>query len=154
MRKALTALALILLIASMASARTRGLRDFSSLFGALQRGESVRVVVDYGRCELTVDGESAEAPEAVGGMTVDAWEYFAPGVVGNAQGYVAFSEQKLIGIRGFVYNYVRFRVYADETVEIRAQYLNPQSFEVTMDEVFRTRIAHGREGAASFYHER
>lgn len=150
MRRPFIALLILLTLVPLASARTRSLKSFDALMAALKRGESVRVVVDYGRCALMMDGEEVESVDAVGGMPIEAWEHFAAGVIGNDEAYLAFSENKLIGIRGFVYNYARFRVYADGAVRIRAQYLKPADFEIVMDEEFVTSIG----DAANFYIQR
>jgi len=112
----------------------------------------VRLVIDYGRCALSVDGDTVPAPSAIGVVAIEACEFFAAGSIGNDQEYFAFSHTTLINRRGFVYNYVKFRVDADGTVTARAMYLEPDDYEVTMDEEFSTRIDDGKgAGAAAFF---
>ena len=124
------------------------LDDYTELRDALFTGGEVRVVADYAACEMILDGEPVgPGPEAVGGLTIGAFEYFAPGVVGNELGYLSFSHSQLIAHRDYVLNYVRFRVYEDGGVEITARYLDPQSYEVLMDEGFITELGE----AVAFY---
>jgi len=67
-----------------AAAEAKRLLSFEALMGALQEGCDVRMVVDYGGCELYVGGEKADSsPQAVGGMPLDVFEYFSPGLFGT-----------------------------------------------------------------------
>lgn len=146
---------LLLLTAVPVLAGPRQLTDFDALMGALRSGHAVRVVVDYGRCELIADNQPTAAPEAVGGMVVDVWEYFAAGSIGNERAFVAFSHASLIqhARRGMVINHVKFRVMDDGKVTISARYLDPVTYEVTMFQNLFTTIAHGDEGAAVFFRQ-
>jgi hypothetical protein len=42
----------------------------------------------------------------------------------------------LAGFNGYLYNYVKLRIYEDNTVEITARYLTIDKLEVQMDETF------------------
>lgn len=56
---------------------------------------------------------------------------------------------------GAVLNYVKIRVNEDETVTLTTRYLAPVSYDVLMDETFRTYINNNQnKGAAFFYAER
>lgn len=136
-----------------AAAEAKRLLSFEALMGALQEGCDVRMVVDYGGCDLYVGGEKADSsPQAVGGMPLDVFEYFSPGLFGNERGFLAFSHRSFISLRGrYVYNYVKVRVFDDGSVEINAQYLNPGTLDAEMDETFKTAIYDGSKGAAAFF---
>ena len=129
------------------------LHSFGELAATLHDGHEVRAVFDYHACTLVSEkGDIGEpGPEAIGGMALRSWELFAPGVVHNPQAFVAASETHLIRhpTRGFVQNYVKVKVFADDSVEVNAAYLDPKSLRVVMDETFRCTIDHG----ASFYVE-
>ncbi len=153
MRRFASAAVLLALIATTALAGPRQLEDFTALMDALRTGHAVRVVADYGRCDLIADNEPEESPEAVGGMTVDTWEWFAKGAVYNELEFVVFSHASIIEHprQGMVTNHVKFKVYEDGKVVISARYLKGPEFEETMFEKFFTTIAHGEEGAAAFF---
>jgi hypothetical protein len=120
------------------------LKDFGALMEALEAGRTVRAVFYYGKCELS----GAAGPDAIGGMEVGTYEYFAPGVVGNAKAYLATSENKLIHMQsGKVYNYVKARLEDGGSVTITAQYLDPTTFAVKMDEKFACEIDDGSKTA-------
>ncbi len=137
----------------VSAASSEMLASFDELMDSLKKGNEVRMVVDYGKCDLYVDGEKVEkSPEAVGGMPIDVFEYFAPGLFGNEQGFLAFSHNSFINIRErYRYNYVKVKVYDDGVVEINARYLVPGSNETVMNETFKTVISDGKKGAASFF---
>ncbi|MBN1326733.1 MAG: hypothetical protein JW996_02155 [Candidatus Cloacimonetes bacterium] len=131
---------------------TEQLTDFSELITALKQGEIVRVVVDYGQCQLISGNEEKDAPQATGGMTIDVFEYFAPHTLGNQRAFLVFSHSSLINYGGFIYNYVKFKIYDDDSVKITAQYVSTTDFEIEMDENFFSKINNGKDqGAVYFY---
>ena len=143
-----------LFLLNVAAAQTTQLNNFDELMTALNTGESVRAVIHYGKCELIIDSVSVEAPDAVGGMEFQTFEYFARMSIRNEKAYVTTSETVLIGhpYYGYVYNYAKLRIYEDNFVQIIARYLDPKSYEVKMDETFTTIINDGNnEGAIYLY---
>jgi hypothetical protein len=133
------------------------LRSFDQVLSALKSGRSVKAVFRYKDCLLIIDGQEIEkVPDAIGGMEIDTWEYFAPGSIGNAKGYIASSHKILIQHprHGFVYNNVKVNIYQDNEVKIIAKYLTPTAYEIKMDESFHTQINDGTKGAAYFYTEK
>ena len=141
-------------IGSSAFAQGELLDSFDSLIEALKSGKEVRMVVDYGDSRLIAGNKEEVAPRATGGMVVDTWEYFAENTIYNDQAFVVFSESKLIANprgEGYVYNYVKIRVNADDSVRLIARYLQPLTLETLMDESFYTTVFDGSSGAAKFY---
>lgn len=139
---------------SAAMAAPRRLNDFASLMRALNSGHTVNVVIDYGKTTLLIDGKEQPAPKAIGGMAFTPWEFFEKGVVRNDKAYVVSSETHLIAHPryGYVNNYVRLRVYEDQSVEITARYLTVPANEVVMDETFRGKISNGKDkNGVSFF---
>ncbi len=135
-------------------AKPTQLKNFEDLMDALKEGRSVRVVAEYGKCKLISGNDEKTAPNAIGGMGVDVWEYFAPMSIGNPTAFVVFSQTKLINYGGYIYNYAKFRVGDDNKVKITAQYANANDFDVEMDENFFSEINDGKnEGAVYFYAE-
>jgi hypothetical protein len=119
------------------------LPDFERLMEALEAGAEVSLVLHYARC--TLDG-AGPGPDAIGGMTVDPWEYFAPGVVYNPLAYVSTSESALILLQNdHLINYVKVRAYEDGTVGVVAEYLDPVTYAVEMHEEFDCEMADGPE---------
>ena len=143
-----------LLVVGTLQAAPKRLTDYAGLMNALKSGHDVSMIAEYGKMTLEIDGQQEKAPDAIGGMTLHAWEEFAAGVVGNKHPYVAFSHTTLIAHprHGHVYNYVRARVYQDNSVEITARYLMPTDYKIVMDETFKGRISNGRDdNAISFF---
>ena len=135
-------------------AQTTQLKNFDEFWDELKTGEAIHAVIHYGETKLIIDGNEEAAPNAIGGMELNTWEYFAKGTVRNEKAYVSSSETVLIGhpFYGYVYNYAKLRIYEDNSVQIIARYLDPKSFEVKMDETFYSTINNGNgEGAVYFY---
>lgn len=128
------------------------LKTFDAFLGALKSGRTVKAVIHYAQCRLTIDGKDEKAPDAVGGMEFRTFEYFAPGAVKNPKGFVSASETVLISHPryGYVQNYVKVRIYEDHAVEIIARYLDPKTLKVVMDETFTGEINDGMNGQGVF----
>ena len=122
---------------------------FADLLAVLKGGGRVRAVFDYTRCDLA----GKPGPNAIGAMSLDTFEWFGPKVVGNPKAYIGASENHLIGLQsGFVYDYVRTRIFEDGKVAIDVQYLDPQTFTISVDETFTCTISDGiTEGGATFF---
>jgi hypothetical protein len=140
-----------------APAQDRQLPAFDALMTALNAGSPVRAVIHYGKCKLFSDGAGQEkSPDAIGGMAIDAYEFFAPNTVRNDKAFVVFSTAKLIQNpkgEGFAYNYVKVRVNADNTVKITAQYVNASTYKVFMDEYFLGLVNDGKNDGGVFFYK-
>ena len=148
MRRFFGLLFLAQIAAHSLQAQPKQLHDFKALMTALRSGASVRAVIYYAQCKLLADSEEVQAPDAIGGMELKTFEYFAPGSVHNAKGFLSTSETVLISHPryGYVYNYVRMKVVDDGSVEIVARYLKPGTLEIVMDELFKCSISSGDDG--------
>jgi hypothetical protein len=146
---------IICLCAGEASAGSpHRLKDLGSIMERLRGGGEVRAVLDWSvcrlhslktfsenpskpeetsdpRCRKSMHGKPAdcyyqsdEKLNAVSGMKLDTWEYFGPGFLGP-RGYLSASAAQLISIRGFVLNYGSLKVYDDNSVSVKINYLKP-----------------------------
>lgn len=70
--------------------------------------------------------------------------------VKNEKAYVTESETRLNGHRsyGYVLNYVKIRIFEDDSVEIIARYLDCNTYEVKTDETFNAVINNGSNDGA------
>ena len=149
---AISLAALCFCAATASAGSPRRLAGFPEIVDALRSGSSVRAVINYKQCRLlslkefsktpTGPGETAdpaceltiqnkpqtcyyEAPgslNAIGGMQITTWEYFGPGFIGP-RAYLAASDARLISIRGFVLNYGGIKIYDDNSVTLKVNYL-------------------------------
>ncbi len=124
------------------------LTSLDEIMDALEGGYHVRATLFYGDC--TINGSAVI--DATGGMAVDTYEWFAAGSIGNPQDYVAFSHSSLVLISGVhYYDYVKVRVYADGSVQVIAEYLDPVTYTVDMYEEFDCDLDMGDGGAVVLY---
>jgi len=133
-------------------AETSQLKSLPELMAALNAGASVRLVVHYAKCRLVDEGKEVPAPDAVGGMGLGTFEYFARQAVRNEKAYLSASQAVLIGHPryGFIIDYAKFSINEDDEVKITVQYLAPQTYEVKMEETFFTRVNDGRNDGGLF----
>jgi hypothetical protein len=135
-----------LAFASLVTAQENQPTDLDGIMNALTSGKQVRAVFHYQKCRLMIDGEEVEkVPDAIGGMILDTYEYFSANSIGNPEAFLASSKTVMINhpSRGIVYNYGKVRIYQSGKVQIVAQYIDPKTFEVVMDESFYTAIGEG-----------
>lgn len=145
MKRIIITLVSVLFAITMFAEKPKQIESFDKLMEYLKAGQEVNVVLHYAKCQLISDNEIIDdVPDAIGGMKIDVWEYFAPMVVRNKKAFVVSSTSKLIEYPkgdGFVYNYVKIRLYDDNSVKITAKYIDSVSHEILMDESFYGKIA-------------
>ncbi len=144
------------LFTGLLNAQTERIKNFGEFISALKSGSDVKAVFEYGKCKLVIDSTEEKSPEVTGGMIVEEFEYFPSMTIGNPKGYVAFSKAVLISSRKYkyVWNYVKVRVYEDNSVEINARYIKTDYSETVMDETFYGVINDGENnGGVNFYKE-
>lgn len=147
---------LLMLIPFVIIAQENQLKGFDQLLVSLKSGKSVRAIIHYAMSKLVIDGKEEKAPDAIGGMDFNTFEYFSKGSVRNDKAFISISETVLISHPryGYVLNYVKLRIYEDDNVEIIARYLDPKSYEVKMDETFYGEINNGNSNGAVFLYEK
>lgn len=131
-------------------AQPKQLTSFDSLTQALFAGEEVRVVIHFSKCRMTGEGAEPEKPKnAVTAMAIETYEYFGEGFRPGSKPFLSFSESKLIRNplgKGYVINYGKVKVLANDSVTITAQYLKPGRHKVLMDATFKGKISNGTNG--------
>ncbi|MBK7867977.1 MAG: hypothetical protein IPJ75_13950 [Ignavibacteriales bacterium] len=147
----------LILMSNLSAQETSQIKDFGQLLSSLKKGAQVRVVFHYAKCRLVVDSTEEKSPDVTGGMGIDEFEYFPAGSIKNPKGYLVFSKSVLISHRkyGYVINYVKCRVFEDNTVEVNARYITPDKYETVMNETFYCTISNGEnDEGVLFFHRR
>ena len=137
------------------NAQQHQLKNFDQLLLALRNGTEVRAVIYYAQCKLIADSVETKSPDAIGGLSLSTFEYFATMSVRNPKAFVSSSETVLISHPryGHVLNYVKLRIYDDNNVEITARYLSPTTYQIVMDETFYGSISSGSDNKAVYLFE-
>lgn len=141
-----------------ALAANKQLKSFEELLKVLEKGKEVSVVLHYGDCVLEYDGEiQDESVDAIGGMKIDVFEYFAPGSIRNEHAFLVASTSKLIKNplgEGYVYNYVKIKVDENDQVVVTAEYIDPLTYEAVMHEKFYGEINNGKNQGCVYFYKR
>ena len=138
-----------------ANAQQHQIKNFDQLLLALRNGTEVRAVIEYGLCKLIADSVETKSPDAIGGLSLSTFEYFATMSVRNPKAFVSSSQTVVISHPryGHVLNYVRLKIFDDNNVEIIARYLSPTTYQVVMDETFYGSISSGNDNKAVHLYE-
>jgi len=131
---------LLFAIGALQAQNEKLITDFDDLMYHLKKGKSIQAVLHYAKCDLYVDSMKQERTiNAIGGMPIEVYEYFGKNLFGNEHAFISTSETKLIENplgEGYVYNYVKMKIYDNNQVDIFARYLNPKTYKETMSEKF------------------
>ncbi|MBL8087067.1 MAG: hypothetical protein JNM85_03225 [Chthonomonas sp.] len=146
-KRLLLSLVLTFALAVMAFAAPKRVSTYADLVKALESGNQVRIVAEYAKTKLIMDGKEEAAPNATGGTQMESWERFGRELSRDKREWISTSHTVLISHPryGHVYNYVRFRIYEDGNVEVTARYLTVDKYEVVMDEKFMGKISTGKD---------
>lgn len=145
----------LIFISAVLFAEPLQLKTYDEFYNSIISGNEVKVVIHYAKTNLIVEGKPESAPDAIGGMNIDVYEYFAAGTVRNDKEFVSTSKSVLIKhpVYGYVLNYVKMRIYEDETVQVVAQYVDPVTYEVKMDETFMGIINDGKNNEGIYFYQ-
>lgn len=135
-------IAILFVAAAQLFSQAVQLNSFNELMRVLKNGERVRVIIDYSKCKVVFNENEIPAPKAIGGMNFETFEFFDKGAVRNEMAFVSTSQTVLIShpSYGTVLNYVRIKIFDNDSVEITARYLDPNSYEIKMDEKIYSEI--------------
>ncbi len=155
MKRTIILLSLLLIATTQIFSQKKDqVKSFQELMDYLTAGHTVNTVLHYAKCKLEVDGEiQEESVDAIGGMPMNVYEYFSKDLFGNKHAFVSTSQTKLIENplgKGYVYNYVKIKIYDNNKVDVIARYLKPDTREETMSETFHGKINDGENGAGVY----
>lgn len=129
-------------------------KSFTDMMTRLKKGDNLKVVIHYGKCRMISENEIQDySPDAIGGMEIHNFEYFAKKSIGNDHAFMATSTSHLIENpigEGYVYNYVKVKILENNSVVITARYLDSESKKEIMSEKFFTDINNGDNDAGVY----
>lgn len=105
------------------------LGSYSDLLHAISQGDSIRAIMYVNKCSMT--STSMKVDDVIAGMNFSDFNKY-PVSVGNIQkNTIATSIYKLVEhpIFGPIYNYVRLRIFEDNSAEIFSEYLDPRTYK-------------------------
>ncbi len=141
---------ILLIFSSHAFGQKKRIDSFTELYNNLIQGENVSVIIEYGKAILISDSGITKSIDAIGGMSLLPFEFFPKGSIRNEKAFISSSTTTLISHYryGTVYNYVKIRLYEDDTVEIIVNYFDSVTFAIKMKEMFRAQINSTNNGGA------
>lgn len=106
----------------------RLLNSYAELLATLSKGYNVRAIINLNKCTSTNGSQNAN--DAIAGMNFTNFNKYQIPVGNQQKNIIATSITLLVQhpILGEVDNYVRLRVFEDNSVEVYSEYLDPKSF--------------------------
>jgi hypothetical protein len=107
---------------------SRLLTNYPDLLSAVSQGDTVRAVIYMNKCSIKTN--STDPNDVIAGMNFTIFNKYQISVGGKQKNMIATSTNMLIehSVLGTIYNYVRVRVFDDNTAEVYSEYLDPISY--------------------------
>ena len=124
----------------------RTVNNFSQIKSSLDKGDTIRAVIDYRKCKvLQKDGSLTEnVPTAIWGYDIDTAEYFGetfkmPYPTGENSSWISSSKHAitLLDSGESVWEYTKFRTYESGVVRLIRTYLSLNNYEKLSETTFR-----------------
>ena len=121
------------------------LTNYNEIMTALTQGDEVRAIMKLDKC--SGDSNSAAVRGVVGGMSFTNFNKHHLIVAGEEKNVIATSINILIqhSVKGHVNNYVRLRLFEDNTVEIFSEMLEPKTYNQLSAATFHCKLSDGND---------
>ncbi len=153
MLKSLKILPFLFLIITGIHSEPKQLNNFIQILDALNAGYNVNAVIHFKDCKVIVDSVESKSQDKIKGIELTPYDYYAPGLIGK-RAFISVSQNVMVflgGGGGYFYNYMKIRIYEDNTVEITNRYLTTDKLEVQMNEMSYGEINNGSNDKAIYF---
>lgn len=128
----ITSIFLAFLVSSMTYAASSQLSGYNDLLNALREGTKVRAIINFDGCTAKDGTKTNLPPNMVGGFSFNVFHHYPVKMDAEHTKYAVATA--IIHMTdhpsfGFVTNYVRLRVFADNTVELHSAFYDPKTYE-------------------------
>lgn len=150
MRKILLILSalFILMMNGSVFAATQVLTTYQQLLQALTQGDEVSAVIYFDKCTLN----NAPAPQngVISRMNIDSFVHYKVTVEGRQRYTIATSHTLLVEHSQFgtSLNYVRLRLFEDNTAELHHAFYDPKTYEAKSVVNYICRLSNGADNNA------
>ena len=121
------------------------LANYTELLTALTNGNKVRTIMKLNKC--TSDSNSIDSKNLIGGMNFTNFNAHQIIISGQQKKVVSTSINILVEstTKGPVYNYVRLRVFEDDSAEIFSEILDPRTYTSLTTASYFCRLSDGND---------
>jgi hypothetical protein len=115
--------------------------SYSELLNSISQGSNIRAIMYVKKCSPSI------SEDAIAGMSFTNFNKYQVEVNNKKKDTIATSITMLASHPQFgaIYNYVRLRVFADDTVEIFSEYLDPTSFKPLASKTMNCKVSNGHD---------
>ncbi len=122
------------------------LSSYSDLLGAVKDGDNVRAVMTLSKCtplNQSVDNDIG----ALGGMDFTNFNKYQTLISGQQKNIISTSINVIVEHNqlGTVYDYVRLRVFEDNSAELFSEYLDPKNYARLGSRSFVCHLSDGKD---------
>ena len=119
--------------------------NYSDLLAALAKGNSVRALMTLNKCVSS--SHSINSNDTLGGMNFTNFNKYQISIDGQQKNIIATSINMLIehSKLGTIYNYVRLRIFEDNSAEVFSEYLDPKTYVQLGSASFNCHLSDGKD---------
>ena len=154
-RYLLSAFVAACILSGTSLAQTAELTSYQELKMALEAGKTLRVIVHFANCQpVGTDKKAESSPGIVSGFTIGSFDFFPKNSVRNSKDFISLVSgnmtESLPG-KGYVYRFLRLKVFEDGKIAITSSQVNPLTFENDTLELYETQLYDGETAEAGIY---
>lgn len=117
------------------------LSSYSDLLNSISHGNNIRAIMFVKKCSPTINDD------AIAGMNFTNFNKYQVDVGNQKKDTIATSIMMLVSHPqlGSVYDYVRLRVFADNSAEIFSEFLDPTTYKSIGTQTMNCKISNGHD---------
>jgi len=117
--------------------------SYQQLLTTLKQGDEVRAILNLAQCT----GQDAKSPQVIGGMNFTQFNQHQIKHNDELVPVIATSINMLVESAqyGHAYNYVRLRIFENNTAEVVSAFLNAKDFSVYKQTTFQCQLSNDKQ---------
>ena len=122
---------------------------------ALETGRTLKVIIHFGNCHaIGTDKKAEDSPGIVTGFTVGSFDFFPKNSARNSKEFISLvsgNMNETLPGKGYVYNFLRLKIFEDGKVAITTSQINPLTFENDSLGLYEAQMFAGEAEEAGVY---
>lgn len=122
----------------------RIIMNYDDLLSSVKQGDSIRAILLINKCSMT---KTINNQEIIAGMNFTNFNKYQVTIGNQQKNTIATSTNTIVEHTklGTVYNYVRLRIFDDNSAEIFSEYLNPITYKQLGSMTAKCMISNGHD---------
>lgn len=137
---------LILFGQTVNAAPAKTITNYADLLSSISQGDSVRAVMFLNKCSVS-NKTTTNSVDVIAAMNFNIFNKYQVTIGSQQKNTIATSITTLVEHNkyGTVYNYVRLRIFEDNSAEVFSEYLDPTTYKQLGSLTFNCAVSNGND---------